>query len=231
MLLEPSLSPEELPTFLAEAGKKRTYLTPEQTHEIDKINTRPPNNWQILKDGSRSKVGCHKLSDGREVVMKYYYPKNVFKKLNYRFTGSRCQRSWIAGQAFTRLSIPTPSPLHISEQLTHLGLLNSQSLIVTEKIEGIALKDLPSERYSPVAKQLSAIFGIFSQYHIAHGDLKATNIIITPRDRVSFIDLDATCFQLSGKSWDQARTYDRTRFRKNWVNNPEAASAFKDCID
>ena len=50
-----------------------------QAAELEKLSPRPPSDLLICKDGSRSLVGKHTLSDGTECVLKYYYPKNQLR--------------------------------------------------------------------------------------------------------------------------------------------------------
>ncbi len=229
MPLENAITPDELSEFLKEAADLHTTVNPTLVDEITQFTNQPPADWILLKNGSRSQIGAVQLEDGREIVLKYYHPKKIFKKLNYRIRGSRCQRSWIAGLALDKVGIPTPKPLLIAEQTSALGLLNSQSLLVTERAAGTSLRSLPPERLEMVIPLLTNHFELFSDYHIAHGDLKASNIIVDDANQPSFIDLDATRFLLSGKAWDRARASDRLRFKRNWQNHP-AATMMEKCF-
>ncbi|YCM46038.1 lipopolysaccharide kinase InaA family protein [Verrucomicrobiaceae bacterium 227] len=230
MLLNHSITRDDLAAIIFEARQKQSNTSPELTSELKRLELRHPSGWSILKNGTRSIVGSHTLSDKSKAVLKYYYPKNFFKKLNYRVTGSRCEMSWIAGLTFQRLGIPTPTPLYLSEKVSMFGLLNSQSFLATRQFEGISLSTLPPERWANVTDQLKEVFQYFRQHHIAHGDLKASNILVSEQDQISFIDLDATRFLLSGKDWEQAHQADLQRFRRNWDGRPDAAEIFNSCI-
>jgi len=205
-------------------------VTSEEERELAALARKMPANLEILKDGSRSQVGGCQLASGREVVLKYYYPKNFVKKMRNRFVTTRCRRSWIAAHGFTHLGIPTPAPLAIAEHY-RLGFLNSMSFLATDRAHGKPLRDLPLDRMIKVLPALKSAFAAMAEFHITHGDLKATNIIVSAQDEISLIDLDATRFHLRGSTWQKARTYDHTRFLRNWEDEPKAAEIFQSCFD
>jgi tRNA A-37 threonylcarbamoyl transferase component Bud32 len=205
-------------------------VTSDEKRELASLARKMPPDLEILKDGSRSQVGGYQLASGREVVLKYYYPKNFVKKLRNRFVTTRCRRSWIAAHGFAHLTIPTPDALAIAEH-HHLGFLNSMSLLATDRAFGTQLRHLPQNRMTNVVPALRSAFGVMEEFHIAHGDLKANNIIVSDEDEISFIDLDATRFYLHGSAWQKARTYDRTRFLRNWKEDPKASEIFQSCFD
>ena len=205
-------------------------VTSGEERELAALARKMPADLEILKDGSRSQVGGYQLASGRKVVLKYYYPKNFVKKLRNRFVTTRCRRSWIAAHGFAHLGIPTPAAFAIAEH-HHLGLLNSRSFLATERAYGTQLRHLPQNRMTKVVPALKSAFAVMAEFHIAHGDLKATNIIVSDEDEISFIDLDATRFDLRGPAWQKARTYDRTRFLRNWKEDPKAAEIFQSCFD
>lgn len=220
----------ELDHILAKA-KRSSFgkVTTEERKELLSLSKKMPSNLEFLKDGSRSKVGGYQLASGREVVLKYYYPTNLIKGLRNRLSQSRCKRSWIAAHGFTHLGIPTPPVLAITEHY-QLGLFNSMSFLATDRARGVQLRFLEENRYEALVPALKSAFQIMADFHIAHGDLKNTNIVINEQNEITFVDLDATRFQLRGISWNRARTNDRNRFHKNWRDSPFAAGILNGCI-
>ena len=219
-----------LKNVLAEARQTNfANVTPDEQEELAELSKEKPEDLDIIKDGSRSKVGSYQLASGREVVLKYYYPTNIVKKLRNRVTQSRCKRSWIAAHGFAHLGIPTPSVLAIAE-FYQLGIFNSMSFLATDRAHGIQLRFLEESRYEAIAPALTSAFKTMDDYHLAHGDLKNTNIIINEVNEITFVDLDATRFNLRGIFWKRARAYDRFRFHKNWWDRPYAAEILNDCI-
>lgn len=204
-------------------------VTPEEKEELTELSEKRPQDLELIKDGSRSKVGSYLLKSGREVVLKYYYPTHIVKKLRNRLTGSRCRRSWIAAHGFLHLGIPTPRPLAIAE-FHQLGLFNSMSFLATDHVKGVQLRFLEESRYDAIAPALRSAFEIMAEFRLAHGDLKNTNIVVNEDNEITFVDLDATRFNLSEKSWELAQAHDRKRFHKNWKDNPNAAGILNDCI-
>lgn len=205
-------------------------VTSDEERELAALARKMPANLEILKDGSRSQVRGFLLASGREVVLKYYHSENFVKKLRNRVTTTRCRRSWIAARGFAYLGIPTPAAFAIAEH-HHLGLLNTMSLLATDRASGIQLRHLPLDRMTNVVPALESALAAIAEFHIAHGDLKATNIIVSDLDEISFIDLDATRFYLRGSAWQKDRSYDCTRFLRNWKEDPKAAEIFQSCFD
>ena len=205
-------------------------VTPEEKEELLLLSKKRPENLEYLKDGSRSKVGGYQLASGREVVLKYYYPTHWVKGFRNRLLQSRCRRSWISAHGFAHVGIPTPPVLAIAEHY-QLGLFNSMSFLATDRARGIQLRFLEESRYQSLVPALNSAFQIMADFHIAHGDLKNTNIVINDQNEITFVDLDATRFQLRGSDWERARTYDRHRFHKNWKDLPFAAGILNACID
>ena len=221
---------DELNKVLAKARRTNFgKVTEEEKEELTKLSKNRPPDLNLFKDGSRSKVGSYQLKSGREVILKYYYPTHIIKKLRNRLTGSRCQRSWIAANGFAHLGIPTPPVLAIAE-FHQLGLFNSMSFLATDRFQGVQLRLLKESRYPRIAPALKSAFQTMADFRLVHGDLKNANILVNEENEITFVDLDATRFNLSEKSWEQAQTHDRKRFHKNWKDNPYAASILNDCI-
>jgi tRNA A-37 threonylcarbamoyl transferase component Bud32 len=199
-----------------------------QAAELENISSSPPSNLIICKDGSRSLVGKHTLSDGTKIVLKYYYPRNLAKKINYGLRGSRAMRSWIAARAFEALGIPTPSAMLIREEKGVSRITLKQSFLAYVLAPGVPLSEITEDedqaRLRMIAKQLKEAFTIMVNYRISHGDLKANNIIVDSNHRIRFIDLDGAAILSSPKDWRGLWERDRTRFLRNW---PEGSLAYR----
>lgn len=188
--------------------------------ELKKISSHPPDNLTICKDGSRSLVGKHILNDGTECVLKYYYPKNLLKMINYRLRGSRAMRSWTAARAFEILGIPTPSAMLIHEETGTSRITLKQSFLACLLAPGVSLSQVTEgedeARLRMIAGQLKEAFTIMATYRISHGDLKANNIIVDTDHRIRFIDLDGAAILSPAKDWPRLWERDRARFLRNW---------------
>ena len=202
-----------------------------QAAELENISSSPPNDLIICKDGSRSLVGKHTLDDGTECVLKYYYPKNLAKKINYALRGSRCMRSWIAAKVFSRLGIPTAAPMMIHEQKGAIGITIKQSFLACHLAPGTPLCDITDEDVlQKVASQLDMTFTTMASYHISHGDLKANNIIVSNDGKIRFIDLDGVTIMSPKKKWTALWNRDRARFLRNWQTESPTYQIFADTI-
>lgn len=202
-----------------------------QAAELENISSSPPNDLIICKDGSRSLVGKHTLDDGTECVLKYYYPKNLAKRINYGLRGSRAMRSWIAARAFEALGIPTPSAMLIREEKGVSRITLKQSFLACHLAPGTPLCDITDEYVlQKVASQLDKTFTTMANYHISHGDLKANNIIVDKENRIRFIDLDGTTILTSPTKWTALWNRDRARFLRNWQTESPAYQILADTI-
>ncbi|MBT7960266.1 MAG: hypothetical protein HN759_13145, partial [Akkermansiaceae bacterium] len=165
------LSHDELHTAIAQFRNERIHTVAcnaDQHRELKKLTLTPPSDLVVCKDGSRSLVGKHTLTDGTQCVLKYYYPKNLAKKINYGLRGSRCMRSWIAAKVFSRLGIPTAAPMMIHEQKGASGMTIKQSFLACHLAQGIPLSDITDEEtLQHVASQLDNAFTIMANYHIS----------------------------------------------------------------
>ncbi|MFK7911593.1 MAG: lipopolysaccharide kinase InaA family protein [Akkermansiaceae bacterium] len=205
--------------------------TPDQTRALKSLTLEPPEQLAVLKDGSRSLVGSHTLDDGTDCVLKYYYPKNIAKKINYGLRGSRAMRSWIAARAFEYLKIPTPSAMMISETKSSSKITLEQSFLACHLAKGIPLSSVTeTSRLEEIAPLLQKAFDRMEAYRISHGDLKANNLIITEDNRIYFIDLDGTHILSSEKRWTKHWQRDRLRFIKNWPESSPARKIFSGVI-
>lgn len=203
---------------------------------IGSFAMRPPRGMRIYKFGSRSVVGLKNCGDADEAVLKYYYPTSHIRSVAYGIRGSRCMRSWNAGLAFRHIGIPTPAPLVVAEAHGFGGFMLGHSFLATRPAEGMSLTNLVS-RNGPehdlvhqAADSLRESFRIMEIHGCVHGDLKASNLIVSPQGVAFFIDLDAAAWNLSPSAFAKQRLKDEKRFMENWKSNPAAARIFARCF-
>jgi tRNA A-37 threonylcarbamoyl transferase component Bud32 len=207
--------------------------------ELASIDRRPPPGMQILKFGTRSAVGSFRLSSNETVVLKYYFPKSIIKRLTYGMLGSRALQSWQAAHAFHFVGLPTPTPLYFSEQKSTCGMQLHAAFLATRFAPGLPLtswierKPQDLDRVRRVTDALSQAFAIMARFRISHGDLKASNIMVNEEEgnTISFIDLDGTRVLSPVSSWTKYWNKDRARLLANWAHLPEVAALFsKACL-
>ncbi|GAA5495492.1 hypothetical protein Rhal01_01667 [Rubritalea halochordaticola] len=248
----PSLSHNQLSNLLQEARQARTpvsvldtearqihYLpstcTTEDASELAEIALRPPAGTTIYKYGTRSLVGGYQLESGKNVALKYYFPKSIPKKLRYGIGSSRCEQSWLGSIGLHALGIPTPSPLAFFEY-NRYAIWNHQSFLATEQAPGIPLHQYykkyrsDSTRITLLLDSLKQLFDLMAEYRIAHGDLKASNILVNSDNSLQFIDLDSVSFLNTGQRWHQLRARDSSIFLQNWRHDSDALTTFQSAI-
>ncbi len=230
--------PGELPPLIpvscdgARAFRNAAECADARASELASIARRPPPGMTICKFGSRSVVGSHTLADGTSVMLKYYFPKSIAKHLTQAVTGSRCLRGWQAALGLHALGLPVPPALFVAEWRSLGGIWLSQSMLATAVAPGIPLLDWAGlhqddiPRLETMAAGLRRHFSLMAEHHVAHGDLKATNLIVADDDSVRFVDLDAVSIRLPEKPWTAARDRDRRIFLANWKPGTNAARAF-----
>lgn len=245
----PECTPGELAGFLEQVKQGKAGVTPFNTggghgfaagstlsegdlSELARASARPPAGLTLCKFGTRSVVGTFRLPGGA-AVFKYYYPKSWHKRLTYGVAGSRSRQSWIAGLALRHVGIATAEPLAIVEWRT-AGCLLDRSFLATRHVEGVSLQAFVAEhandpaRLVTVASHLREAFTTMARHRIAHGDLKASNIIVGADDGVTFIDLDATTLLSSPARWRTLRERDIRLFFDNWKHDSTARRIFGD---
>ena len=221
----------------ARAFRNASSCPPGQADELAAIARRPPPGMLICKFGSRSVVGRHQLAHGGEVLLKYYYPKSVVKHISQALTGSRCLRSWESALRLEALGLPVPPALFVAEWRKLGGLWLDQSMLATAVAPGITLLEWAdlhqhdNPRLEAMATRLSGCFSMMAEHRIAHGDLKATNLIVAEDDTVRFVDLDAVSIHLPARPWAAARERDRRIFLANWKPGTPVAQAFARTFD
>ncbi len=147
---------------------------------------------RILKNGNTCYVSGITWN-GREVVVKRYNHKGFIHSLRHTIKRTRARRGWLNGHRLCMLNIATPKPLAYIER--RRGMLVWESYLVTECVKGQRLYDflrddnVPEQQWSEAAEAVTELLNKLGEYHISHGDLKHSNILLAEKEAV-LTDLD-----------------------------------------
>jgi len=172
------------------------------------------NQGKILKRGNTCFVSLTEIN-GRPVVIKRYNHKGPWHSIRQTLRGSRARRCWLYGHRLDALQIPTAAGLAFIEKTK--GPLVFCSYILSEYVEGAKLCDFLRDlsrteaEHTEMLGQVETILRQMEQYRITHGDLKPSNVIITPRGP-ALLDLDSVKIHRTGLFFRRARVKDLERF-------------------
>lgn len=181
---------------------------------------------RVLKhDGTTTVVV---VGDGqRRWVIKRYNTKNRWHAVRRAFRTSRALNCWRAASWLAAAGIDTPRPVAVLEE-RRLGFIRARSYFLCELAAGVTLDQAlqrPGTDPSPLIDRAAVVVERLREYGIAHGDLKATNFIVSG-ERLLLVDLDATR-RTSGRALENGLRKDLHRFMKNWDDEPDLKTAFE----
>ena len=199
---------------------------------------------KLLKQGNTSTVALVEI-DERMFVLKRYNIKGFWHGISRMFRPSRAHHSWRNALVLEMLGVATPKPfLFLEERL--LWVFRRRAYFLCEYIDAEDLgkqwgRTETSQRGSEesgeqaVAESDSEVnnssniieageivglfrrlFKIMSDYRISHGDMKATNFIVS-NNKLYVLDLDAMRRHESRSESSRKIRTDLARFRKNWL--------------
>jgi tRNA A-37 threonylcarbamoyl transferase component Bud32 len=172
---------------------------------------------QLLKDGNSATVVKTRIA-GREVVIKRYNIKSIWHFFERCWRPSRAANAWRQGNLLALLGIATPAVLGFMEQ--RYGPLRGKAYLVSEYVAATELAQAYSENQptDTTLSQIKRIFNLMRAYRLSHGDMKASNLLLTATGQVELIDLDAMREHRFKWTFQRAFKRDQKRFLKNWQN-------------
>jgi len=185
---------------------------------------------QILKRGNSTTVSIV-TTENKQWLVKRYNIKNLIHFLRRTLRCSKAFISWKNTNLLKFYGIPAPEPVAIIEK--RFGPFRKTTYFISEVILGenywdyIHPSQLSDEENLLLAHSVCKLLRSLKPLMISHGDLKATNIMIE-NNKACLIDLDAMHQHSNHNSFQKAYTKDMKRFLKNWENEPENWSFFKE---
>lgn len=178
----------------------------------------------MLKDGDSTTVVRVNVNN-QSWVIKRYNLKTLGYALSRLLRPSRAWQCWASAFRLQQAGIDTPAPLLMIEK--RWGPLRRQAYYVSAYVPGqdvLALlgdKPADAEHWQSVMRLFADLFRRLRQHRLIHGDLKATNFIVTQpwteQARLVVLDLDATRLEHRDARFMKYHQRDLKRFNANWV--------------
>lgn len=172
---------------------------------------------QFLKRGNTATV-VKVSGNGGDWIIKRYNIKSFWHGVNRWFRPSRASISWQSAHRLELLGIATPHVLAMRENRS--GPLRQEAYLVSRCAEGCnlqawLLKQNHAEIPTWLDQQVVRLFDIFWTAKVSHGDMKATNLIVSNKE-LQVIDLDTVKWHGTEKYFLRAFRHDLQRFMANW---------------
>jgi len=181
---------------------------------------------RMIKDGSSSTVAVVDV-DNRRLVVKRYNIKGWHHALSRALRRTRADISWHNTHALLFEGLSTPRPVAFLER--RWGPLRGTSYLVLEYVAGPTCQeyfryaDVERAREQGVIERLVEMLANLAALGIRHGDMKATNIILS-RGRPVLLDVDALRL---GQGVGGTHYRDARRFLANWASTPRVQALFE----
>lgn len=184
---------------------------------------------RIIKTDKTTTVAVVPIAD-QWFVVKRYNAKSRWYRIKRTFTQTRAKKSWKNAHRLLFRGILTPDPIAMIEE--RQGFLKGVSYFVCAYIAGTTASayftphnvDLKEGR--SVAQDILQILNQLCVEKIYHGDLKASNILLS-EENIFLIDLDAMHFHQNQYYFNFRAKKDSDRFMRNWQGQPMIRGLFE----
>jgi tRNA A-37 threonylcarbamoyl transferase component Bud32 len=193
----------------------------------------PADSAERLKDGNTATVWCSQV-DGHALVIKRYNIKSRLHGIGLALKPRRASISWRFAHMLPLFGIATPAP--VAFLLRGRSRFTMVGYFVAEDIGGISLRDWVGrygediEQLRGMARQLAEMFAGLRRLRLAHGDMKASNLIVADNGRLYLIDLDSMRRHRWQALFERAWRRDMARFDANWGGQPEVLTILREEI-
>ena len=182
-----------------------------------------------LKSGNTCTVQALEYGE-KSYVLKRYNRRAFLTRLRRSFFPSRARKSWSNACVLNLAFIPTAKPvafLEIGNFPRNMGYLLMERIdgeLLSEYVARFRGKDLLMKS---LVMEVGRIWDSLARLRAVHGDLKATNWIVSSAGEVHLFDLDSLSIGLSNRAYLAGRRSDMQRFLKNWASDPQLEEAFR----
>lgn len=208
---------------------RREYLTPELQAFLDNIHEHFEGECKSFLKQGRSSTVCLAEVGGLRLVIKRYNTKGLVHSIRRAFRTSRAVRSWRNAHLLLFYGIATARPVAVIERWS--GLLPGVCYYISEYVEGdnalafFSSKSVNASTSENVARQITQLVNRLGSLLLSHGDMKATNLVITPVGPM-LMDLDDLVQHRLFITARWAHKQDIERFMRNWQDIPQVHDLF-----
>jgi tRNA A-37 threonylcarbamoyl transferase component Bud32 len=189
---------------------------------------------QMIKNGRTCTVVRIEVN-GQPYIIKRYNIKSGLHFVSRAFRDTRASASWRNSHLLRSCGIQSAYPVAFKED--RLGLIRRTAYFLMKYVDGdnclayFRSSSIGEEQKAAMAARITEIFRVFEISQVSHGDMKATNILISG-DRPVLIDLDAMQQHTQENSFRRAFNKDMCRFFDNWVSLPAIHDLFmQKCLE
>ncbi len=206
---------------IQEANKRVVYDRSIESPDLEAFIKDPDSfveSGRMLKAGNSSTVVAISL-DNKQYVLKRYNVKSFWHGIKRTLRPSRAYHSWRNAAVLEMLGVATPHPYLFME--LRANSLARTAYYLSERIpeEDVLTQLLSGNKSAFESDTLVAAFDqllrVFADYHISHGDMKASNFIYRNK-QLYVLDLDAMRRRGNNSMFFRAHRKDRERLKKNW---------------
>jgi len=183
---------------------------------------------RYLKQGNTCTLWLVRVG-GRDLVVKRYNIKSLKHKIGRAMRRTRAAVSWQNAHRLWMYGILTARPVALLED--RWGPLRGRAWYITEFVAGddagslCAATLLDQAGIEAAGEQVTGLLSQLALSDISHGDMKATNFILSEQGAV-VIDLDAMQKHAAPESFRRAQRRDLARFMRNWEDCPATKAMF-----
>jgi tRNA A-37 threonylcarbamoyl transferase component Bud32 len=187
---------------------------------------------QYLKQGNTCTLWTTRV-DGRQLVVKRYNIKGLLHRLGRVYRNTRAAVSWKNAHRLGMYGILTARPVALLEE--RYGPLRGRAWYLSEFVAGddagtlCGQNTLDQAGIEAAGQQVTGLLAQLALSGISHGDMKATNFILSEQGAV-VIDLDAMREHVVPSCFRRAHHRDLTRFMRNWEACPEIKAMFTEMM-
>ena len=184
----------------------------------------------MIKAGNTCTVTSIRLGQ-QKLVCKRYNIKNIWHGLGRALRSTRASQSWRNAHRLLMHGIATAKPLALIEN--RFGPLRGAAWFIMQDVEGASAHEffrdsvVSRPEQLSIARQFAEILTIMRREQISHGDMKATNFVIS-NGQLMVLDLDALRQHRDKAGFERAFRRDLRRFFQNWRELPELAELFRE---